>query len=165
MQEEVENRTVNLVVSATKLTLREVMTGVKKYLEHCKNVQRKIIEEKNSPVRGKQTVKQLIGQNQGVSNIDIEKTELKGFEKIARKYGIDYAITKDRSTDPPRYQVFFKAKDTDALNAAYREYAALAMKKQTQKRPSVLKTLKRFKAIVAAMPQKERHKEQQRGGR
>ena len=165
MQEEVENRTVNLVVSATKLTLREVMKGVQSYLEYCKSVQKKIAEERKSPVRGKQTVKQLIGQNQGVANIDIEKTELKGFEKIARKYGIDYAVTKDKSTDPPRFLVFFKAKDTDALNAAYKEYVTLAMKKQTQKRPSVLKTLKRFKALIKAMPQKEKHKEHQRGGR
>ena len=48
--------------------------------------------EAEIPAQGKQSVKELIGQGQGVTNIDIAKTDLKGFEKVARKYGIDYAI-------------------------------------------------------------------------
>ena len=56
---------------------------------------------------GKQSIKELIGQNQGVSSIPIEKTDLKGFEQVARKYGVDYAITKDQNVIPPKYTVFF----------------------------------------------------------
>ena len=41
-----------------------------------------------------------------LGNIDISKTDLKGFEKVARKYGIDYAIRKDSSVDPPHYLFF-----------------------------------------------------------
>lgn len=69
---------------------------------------------------GKQSIKELIGQNQGVSSIPIEKTDLKGFEQVARKYGVDYAITKDQNVIPPKYTVFFKAKDADALTSALR---------------------------------------------
>ena len=57
---------------------------------------------KNEKPTGKQTIQELIGQNQGVTNIDISKTDLKGFEKYARKYGVDYAITKSVAT-PPLY--------------------------------------------------------------
>ena len=67
---------------------------------------------------GKQTVKQLIGQNQGVSNIEITDPSIKEFEKIARKYGVDYAVKKDRSSSPPKYLIFFKGRDADALTAA-----------------------------------------------
>lgn len=45
--------------------------------------------------QGKQTVKQLIGQNQGVSNLEITDPSIREFEKIARKYGVDYAVKKD----------------------------------------------------------------------
>ena len=39
-------------------------------------------------------MKQLIGQNQGVSTIESNDPEIKNFERIARKYGVDYAVKK-----------------------------------------------------------------------
>ena len=65
---------------------------------------------------------QLVGQNQGVSNIEITDPSIKEFEKIARKYGVDYAVKKDRSSSPPKYLIFFKGRDADALTAAFTEY-------------------------------------------
>lgn len=51
-------------------------------------------------------MKQLIGQNQGVSNIEITDSNIKSFERVARKYGVDFAVKKDRSVSPPKYLVF-----------------------------------------------------------
>ena len=93
---------------------------------------------------GKQTVKQLIGQNQGVSNIEITDSNIKDFERIARKYGIDFALKKDRTGEIPKYLVFFKARDADALTAAFKEYTAKTDRKK--ERPSILKKLQKFKA-------------------
>ena len=99
--------------------------------------------------RGKQTVKQLIGQNQGVSNIEITAPSIKDFERIARKYGVDYAVKKDRRSSPPKYLIFFKGRDADALTAAFTEYTNKKIKKaQKAKRPSVLAKLSRFKELV-----------------
>ncbi|MBQ8053392.1 MAG: PcfB family protein [Lachnospiraceae bacterium] len=92
----------------------------------------------------------LIGQNQGVSSIDISKTDLRGFEGVARKYGVDYAIRKDASVHPPKYLVFFKAKDADALTAAFNEYSAKALRRS--ERPSVLKQLRQIAARIAELP-------------
>ena len=156
MQEEVESRTVNLAITTTKLTVRTVVSAAQMYLRHRKEVAAKKLDEKPA---GKQTVKDLIGQNQGVSSIDISKTDLRGFEGVARKYGVDYAIRKDPSQDPPRYIVFFKARDADALTAAFKEYSAEVMRKE--KRPSVLKQLKKFKALVASIPDKVRNKDKE----
>lgn len=109
---------------------------------------------------GKQSVKDLIGQNQGVSNIDIARTDLKGFEGIARKYGIDYAIRKDKSVDPPKYLVFFKARDADAMTAAFNEYSAKTMNRE--KRPSVLKQLRSIAAKIAELPGKVVNRDKKR---
>ena len=87
MQEEVESRTVNLAISTSKLSARTIVSAVKAYLNHRKNVKVKKEHEAEIPTQGKQTVKELIGQGQGVTNIDIAKTDLRGFEKVARKYG------------------------------------------------------------------------------
>ena len=156
MQEDIESRTVNLAVSTTKLTARTVISAVQTYLKHRKEVKAEKAAEKaqSEPQKptGKQTVKELIGQNQGVTNIDIAKTDLRGFESVARKYGIDYAIRKDASAQPPKYLVFFKARDTDAMTAAFNEYAQKALQKQ--QRPSVLKELRDIAVKVASLPAK-----------
>ena len=73
MQEEVENRTLTLVVNGTKFTGRLFKAAICKYLAHRKEKKLNKQRSRDAPVKphGKQTVKQLIGQNQGVSNIEI----------------------------------------------------------------------------------------------
>ena len=107
MQEEIENRTVNLAISTTKLTARGIIRLAAKGLAYIRRKSREAALKNEKP-DGRQTIQQLIGQNQGVTNIDISQTDLKGFEKYARKYGVDYAITKDKSVFPPKYLVFFQ---------------------------------------------------------
>lgn len=157
MQEEVENRTVNLAISTTKLTARGILRLALKGLSYIKRKSRESAAKK--PI-GKQTIQQLIGQNQGVTNIDISQTDLKGFEKYARKYGVDYAITKDKSVLPPKYLVFFKARDADAMTAAFNAYSAEVLAKD--KRPSVLRTLHKLMDAVRDIPAKAVTRDKQR---
>ena len=64
MQEEVENRTVNLAVTTTKLSARTLISAGKKLLEtYGKSRNRKSAEKAakaNAKPTGKQTVKELI---------------------------------------------------------------------------------------------------------
>lgn len=147
MQEEVEQRTLTLMISSTKITANLLKTAISKYLAYCK--EKKMEKARAGPVKpcGKQSVKQLVGQNQGVSNIEITDKNIKDFERIARKYGVDFALKKDKTGEIPKYLVFFKARDGDALTAAFKEYTAKTdLKKE---KPSVLKTLRKFKEIAA----------------
>lgn len=151
MQEEVENRTLTLVVSGTKFTGRLFKAAISKYMAHRREKKLEKQRSRDSPVtpKGKQTVKQLIGQNQGVSNIEINDPSIRDFERIARKYGVDYAVKKDRSASPPKYLIFFKARDADALTAAFTEYTSKKVKKaEKTERPSVLEKLIHFKALI-----------------
>ena len=157
MQEEVESRTVNLAVTTTKLAARTVIAVGLMYLRHRDKVKGHKASEIPS---GKQSVKDLIGQNQGVSSIDIAKTDLRGFEGVARKYGVDYAIRKDRSVVPPKYLVFFKARDADALTAAFNEYSAKVMNRS--RKPSVLKQLRSIAAKIAELPGRVVNRDKQR---
>lgn len=97
MQEEVENRTVNLAISTTKLTGRTIIAGIRKYLQHREKVKMK--KARDPAVHGKQSVKQLLGQNQGATNVEIDKESIRDFEKLAKKYGVDFAVRKDKSVD------------------------------------------------------------------
>ena len=159
MQEEIENRTVNLAISTTKLTARGIIRLAAKGLAYIKRKSREAALKNEKP-DGRQTIQQLIGQNQGVTNIDISQTDLKGFEKYARKYGVDYAITKDKSVFPPKYLVFFKARDADAMTAAFNAYCAEVLAKS--KRPSTLSKLHKLIDAVKSIPTKVTSRDKQR---
>ena len=160
MQEEVENRTVNLAISTTKLTARSLLNAFRAYMNHLRNVKAKKVYNMGTHIVGEQTIGQLLGQNQGATNIEIEKTEISGFKKILNKYGVDYAITKDKSQVPPRYLVFFKARDSDALTAAFKEFSAETARKA--ERPSMLALLAKMKVPAASLPKKVHEKKQER---
>ena len=155
LQEEVEQKTFNILVSTTKLTARTILNAGRTALQQY---QSKLLADKSS---GKQSVRMLLRQNRGVSSVEIDKTNIKGFERYAKKYGIDYAIRKDSSEVPPRYLVFFKAPDAEAFHSAFKEYSASLLNKD--KRPSVLARLQELVQAAAELPGKVRHKEQERG--
>ncbi len=161
MQEEVENRAVTLVISATKLTGRLLKAAILKYLASRK--EKRLQKARAAPEKptGKQTVKQLIGQNQGVSNIEITDSNIKSFERVARKYGVDFALKKDKSGDIPKYLVFFKARDADVLTAAFREFSKKKLDKE--RKPSVRRDLAEKKAEAAQTAKRDKVKNMDRG--
>lgn len=117
MQDEVRDKSVALVIkvgkTGGKLTADLLKWAMRRYLERAKNP--KIHH-------GRQTVKQLVKQGAGVQNIEVTAKNVKSFERVARKYGVDFALKKDPSQG--KYFVFFKARDADAIQAAFTEYAA-----------------------------------------
>ena len=151
MQEEIEQKSFNIMISTTKLSARTLLRGMQFLLRQY---------DKHAS-QGKQSMKRLVRQNRGVTNVEIQKTGIKDFDRYAKRYHIDYAIQKDLSCTPPRYMVYFKAQDTDALSAAFKEYSASVLNKT--KRPSVLAKLQELVQAVAAIPDKVRNKDQELG--
>ena len=159
MQEEVENRTLTLVVSGTKFTGRLLKAAISKYMAHCKEKKLQKKRSRDAPVtpHGKQTVKQLIGQNQGISNIEITDANIKAFESTAKKYGIDFALKKADD----RYLVFFKGRDADVLTAAFWEFSKKKLDKE--RKPSVRHDLAEKKAEAAQSAKRDKVKNMDRG--
>lgn len=141
MQEELEHKTVTLTTNATKMTARALLKMIQMYLAHQKN-------KKAHPEipQGKQTVKELAGQNQGMTSMEITDKNIKCFEKYARKYGVDFALQKDATQVPPKFLVFFKGRDQDAILAAFKDFTAEMVKKAS--RPSVLTQLREIKEKI-----------------
>ena len=145
-----------LAINGTKITGRMIKAAIASYLAH-----RKAAKSQDVIPHGKQTVKQLIGQNQGVSNVELTDPSIRAFERIARKYGVDYAVKRDRANDPPRFLIFFKSRDADALTSAFNEYAGKKVRKAS--RPSVLQRLASFKERVKnTVVNREKRKERER---
>lgn len=136
MQDEINEKTIALYIKTGKLTAQTLQKAMKSLLAQGK-------KQLSKQPQGKQTLKQLVKQNAGVTNIEITEGNIKAFESTARKYGIDFALKKDATETPPRYLVFFKGRDADALTAAFKEFSA---KKLTQdKKPSIRKALAVFR--------------------
>ena len=153
MQDEVRDKSVALVIRVGK-------NGGKLTADLLKWAIRQYQRQANEPHHGKQSVKSLVGQGDGVQNIEITDKNIKSFERVARKYGVDFALKKDPAQG--RYLVFFKARDADALNAAFAEYTAKTLNRQRGK-PSIKKQLSHFKQLVAGQSV-DREKHRGKGG-
>lgn len=144
MQDEINEKTVAISIKATKLTAQTLQKALKLLLAQMKKQ-----HDKHQIPHGKQTLKQLARQNAGLSNIEITEGNIKAFEHTAKKYGVDFALKKDTTENPPRYLVFFKSRDADALTAAFKEFSA--KKLQQGKKPSIRE---RLAAMCAKAPVK-----------
>lgn len=158
MQEEVEQKVVSLVVDCGKLGEQELRKALAKLVEQMKASHQKHQYNKANP-HGKMTVKQLAAKDKGLQSIEVTDKNIGSFNRIARKYGIDFAPFKVKGEN--RYMVFFKASDADAMTAAFKEYTAKQVKKT--ERPSVLEKLQHFKALIqSAVVDRTKRKELER---
>ena len=114
---EIANKSVNIAIKMLKPELDQLMKGLSKALQAPVKAAGKAAVNKIHPTTGRQSVKTLIRQGQGVSSIPLADEGLKDFQKIAKKYGVDFAVVKDKEASPPVYTVFFKAKDTALVSS------------------------------------------------
>lgn len=132
MQEEVTGKSVALIIDGAKMSEQVLEKALQKFLEAQKNRSPKMH-------RGKQTLKQLVGQNAGLANIEISDKNIKAFTNVAKKYHVDFALKKDTTAEHPRYLVFFKSRDADAITAAFQEFASRKMGRD--EKPSIRERL------------------------
>ena len=171
MQDEVNEKTVSLCIRGGKVTAQLLKAAMRKALdqmeqEKAKQKQQGKVQkqqttdrEKDKSYRGKQSMEKLMRQNVQLSNIEITDGNIKSFERVAKKYSIDFSLKKDTSAKPPRYFVFFKARDADVMTAAFKEYTGKSLNKT--KKPSVRAKLK--DAITQAKDKnREREKTKQK---
>ena len=131
MQDEVNEKTIALYIKTGKLTAQTLQKAMKAILSKGK-------KQLSKPPQGKQSLKQLMKQNAGVSNIEITDSNIKAFESTAKKYNIDFSLKKVKG-EQTRYLVFFKGRDADVMTAAFQEFSAKKLNRE--KKPSIRKAL------------------------
>ena len=149
MQEEVTQKTIALMIRTSKLTTGTLKAAMKMYLDHRKqNIQK---------THGKTSVKKLVGDGVGASSIEVTDSNIKSFERVARKYNVDFAVKKDKTVNPPKYMVFFKGKDADVVAQAFKEFVYGNEKRKG--RTSIRQKLNRLKDAVTQDKNRERSRE------
>lgn len=151
MQDEVNTKVIALVIKGGRISAEVLEKALKKFVEEIEKAQKQASRPKT--YRGRQSIKHLVEQNAAISNIEVTDGNIKSFEHTARKYGIDYALKKDTSEQPPRYLVFFKGRDVDVMTQAFKEFSARTIKQK--EKPSLRQKLSRQKE-----QSKSQHREQ-----
>ncbi len=150
IDEEISRSTIAISVRASKLTARG--------LAYALGEAAKKIRKSQAP-QGKQTVKQLLRQVGEASAIDLPG-RAKDFDRVARRWGVDYAIKR---VEKGKYLLFFKAKQADAITGCFSEYSRRMMNRGRDRRVPLREQLKRAQELVRDQPrQKERTKEAER---
>ena len=174
MQEEVNEKTISLCIKGGKITAKILKAALIKLLAEMDKKKKQQEKGKGQCKRtGKQSIKSLQRSGAQITNIVVTDNNIKSFDRVARKwnvdyafyktgkYGIDYSLKKVEQDGKTEYMVFFKAKDVDVMTAAFKEYTSETLKKQ--KRESVRQKLEKVKAELSNHRQlkKEKKREQE----
>ena len=162
MQEEVTEKTIALCIKGGKITAQILKAALLKLLSKMEKKKQQSKGEKSQCEKsGKQSIKSLQKSGAQITNIVVTDNNIKSFDRVARKYGIDYSLKKVEQDGTTEYMVFFKAKDVDVMTAAFKEYTSETLKKQ--KRESVRQKLEKVKAELSnhRKLKKEKKREQE----
>ena len=148
VDEDISRRTIAVTIKASKLTARGLAYVLRA-------VGRKIAKHhraKQTP-HGRQTVGQLMGHGAATSSIEVEAPAL--FDRIARKWSVDYAFYQ---TGPDKYLLFFKSGQADAITACFSEYSKRLLKRTKSAKAPIREQIKEAAAEAARQPVQKRER-------
>ena len=106
---------------------------------------------------GKQSVRKLMAHGTATNSIELSGG-VKSFDRVARKWNVDYAFYK---TGPDKYLLFFKAGQADAITACFERYSRRLLEQSKSSRIPIREQLKKAAEQLVKEPPKtqERTKE------
>ena len=138
-------------MKASKLTAR----GLAYVLRAVGRKIAKAHREAQTP-HGKQSVKKLMAHGTATNSIEVDAPKV--FDRVARKWNVDYAFYK---TGPDKYLLFFKAGQADAITACFERYSRRLLEQSKSSRIPIREQLKKAAEQLVKEPLKtqERTKE------
>lgn len=142
-------RTIAVSMKAGKLTARSLAYVLRA-------VGRKIAKEyrASKTPNGKQTVKKLMAHSGEKNSIELSG-DTKQFDRVARKWNVDYAFYQ---TGPDKYLLFFKSQQADAITACFSEYSKKVLDKTKSQRIPIREQLKRAADALTRQPSHKRER-------
>lgn len=97
-----------------------------------------------------------MGHGAATNSIEVDAPQV--FDRVARKWNVDYAFYQ---TEPDKYLLFFKSGQADAITACFSEYSKRVLNKSKSRRIPIREQLKRAADALSRQPsrKKERVKE------
>ena len=91
----------------------------------------------------------------GAATSSIEVGAPKLFDRVARKWNVDYAFYQ---TGPDKYLLFFKSGQADAITACFSEYSKRLMKRDKARPAPIKEQVKQAAEQVRQPAQRERER-------
>lgn len=145
-------KTIDISIKAEKMTADVLKSALQEFLSG------------KAEKKGRMTYKQLQEKSPSkLDSIEVSDRNIGNFLKTARKYDVDFALKRDKSTQPPTYHVFFSAAKTEDFKRAFSEYLG---KGQGKKRGEFTREKMQQQAQkVASRPRKQKQREKSRENR
>lgn len=147
-------KTIDISVKAKKLTADVLKAALQEFMSG------------KTEKKGRMSYKQL--QDKSVSKLDsieISDKNIGDFLKTARKYDVDFALKRDKNTQPPTYHVFFSAAKTEDFKRAFSEYIGKGHSKTNQRGEFTREQLQKDAQRIASKPHKRKQREKTRENR
>jgi len=132
---EVQDEIVQKEIQAVEFLFTK---GIPTVFEMLKAMAAWLADNGDTTFTGKQSVENLAGSGNKLATLPLSSKNIKDFEQIARKYDVDYALEKDNTKDSPQHTLTYRAKDTDKMMAAFKEYLDKSLVKEKSKKPTFL---------------------------
>ena len=97
---------------------------------------------------GKQNVRKLMAHGTATNSIELSG-DAKSFERVARKWNVDYAFYQ---VAPDKHLLFFKAGQADAITACFSEYSKRLLKRTKSAKAPIREQIKEAAAEAARQP-------------
>ena len=147
IDEDVSRRTIALSIRTGKLSARVLAYALRA-------AGRKIQKEHRAhqTPHGRQSVKKLMAHGAATNSIELTGAP-KEFDRVARKWNVDYAFYK---TGPDKYLLFFKSGQADAITACFSEYSRRVLDKAKTDRVPIREQFRRAAAEILRQPAPQR---------
>ena len=145
-------KTIDISIKAEKMTADVLKSALQEFMSG------------KAEKKGRMTFKQLQAKSPSkLDSIEVSDKNIGDFLKTARKYDVDFALKRNKSTQPPTYHVFFSAARTEGFKRAFSEYLG---KGQGKKRGEFTREQMQQQAQkVASRPRKQKQREKSRENR
>lgn len=163
VNDDVNSKAINLEIKVAQYSAKAISKAMKKIIEDAAEKRQPLadyLSEKRKTNSRK--LKDMVKKGQ-LENIDLQKGEVKELKNQLNRYGVNFSIMKNKETG--LYSVFFQAKDTKAVDLAFKK-AIERYEKKENKRDSTREVLNKFKErvknAVVKDKVKEKHHQQER---
>lgn len=147
-------KTIDISIKAEKMTTDVLKSALQEFMSD------------KAEKKGRMTYKQLQDKSPSkLDSIEVSDRNIGDFLKTARKYDIDFALKRDKNTEPPTYHVFFSAAKTEDFKRAFSEYVGKGKGKTKQRGQFTREQMNKQAQKIAGKPRKQKQREKTRENR
>ena len=120
--DQVAKKTLDVIVEAEKMTSDVLKTALADILKHP-----------DTSRRTRTTLGDLAAKSgRNLESIEINVSNIKDFEKAAKRHHVQFALRREVGSDPPVFHVIFQSNRMEDMQRAFADYAGVMQKRVTE---------------------------------